>query len=85
MLALNEKQFMTLHDEHRAGFPSRIRSHWEAAHPGLVAQFTEPELTYIVSKVIDLGLAQPGHTEASIALGADLWLAELAQRKRGQP
>lgn len=81
---MNEKQFTTLLGAHSADFAARIRSHWSASHPGLVARFTEPELIYIASKAIDLGQAQPGATEASIALGADLWLAELAQRKRGQ-
>lgn len=81
MIRLSEKQMNALESQAIALFPDRVLAHWHEQLPRLVACFSESELTMIARKTVELGMADPGHSEASVVLGADLWLHELAQRR----
>lgn len=85
MIVLRPAQMAALRQQVLAQFPARILAHWQAQHPRLVACFSAEELNKITDRVIEHGTAQADHTEASIALSADLWLHELARRRHYRP
>lgn len=83
MLTLSEKQLEALAVPARTRLSGRIRAHWSERLPRLVACFSEEELALIVGRVIDLALADGARaSEADVALSADLWLHELAGRRK---
>ena len=83
MLNLSQKQMDAIGGRARARLPDRISAHWAEQHPRLVRCFTEEELALIAVRVVDLATAdRPQASEADVALAADLWLHELARRRR---
>lgn len=85
MIVLSPAQMTALRQQVLAQFPARILAHWQAQHPRLVACFSSEELNKIANRVIGHGTAQTDHSEASIALSADLWLHELARGRHYRP
>lgn len=83
MLNLSRKQLENIGQNGRVRLSGRISAHWAERHPRLVACFTGEELALIVGRVVDLVTAdRPQATEADVALAADLWLHELAGRRK---
>lgn len=85
MIYLTDEQMGTLQSQAVKRFPDRVLAHWHEQFPRLVACFSESELTMMAAKTVELGMAAPNHSEASVVLGADLWLHELAQRRGFKP
>jgi len=85
VIELSPAQMMTFRRQALEHFPARILAHWQAQHPRLVACFSAVELNKIASRVVEHGTVQADHSEASIALSADLWLHELARRRQYKP
>lgn len=84
MLHFSSHQFETLARRAREGLPARLRLHWAQHHASLLACFSEEEIGKIAARSVELGLADPQRSEQEIVVMGDLWLFELAARRKSR-